>query len=214
MLSGVRWAGRGVLAVVLSLPLATFAAEESVDVEKALEALLPSAGTESVRRERVRGSTPQPRVCARYARQIVHYTKLAERAEELGDPVQEERMVLQVQQLERRAGSKCSGLDFLIDTASDPEAIAGSHICTRYAFQIARYEEMAERVDGFRAGAGNGDLWRKNTLAHSKRLRANAAAVCPELEDDAIKKAREFAKLVKLAASAALSYLTFGAYPF
>ena len=100
-----------------------------------------------------------------------------------------------------------------MDAATDPKAIASSQICLRYAFQIAHFENMADRADTFR-DVERADAWREQTLTHSTKLREIATAVCPELEDDAVKKAKEFAKLMKFAAKTALSYFTMGAFPF
>ena len=104
----------------------------------------------------------------------------------------------------------------LVAAATDPKAIAGSKVCVRYAFQIAHYENMADRAETFRdqMGRERANEWRDQTLSHSKRLREIATPVCPELEEDAVKKAKEFAKMMKLAAKAALTYFTMGASPF
>ena len=213
---GVKRLVSALSLVLWIVPLAVHAGDvESVDIDEALGAVLPALGLGAPSRGSL-GDFPMPRVCARFAHQIARNLKLAERAARVGDRVLEGRLEGQIQLIEGRAASKCPQLHTLVDAAMDPEAIASSQICLRYAFQIAHYENMADRAEMFRVqvGAERADEWREQTLFHSKRLREVATSVCPELEDDAVKKAKEFAKLMKLAAKTAFSYFTMGAFPF
>lgn len=213
---GARKLVSALLLVLWIIPLAANAqGDASIDLDEALGALLPGLGVGAPSRSSL-GDFPMPRVCARFANQIARNLKLAERAEKIGDDELEARIHAQVGLIAMRAEPRCPQLDMLVDAAMDPKAIASSQICLRYAFQIAHYENMADRAGAFRdqIGAERAAQWRKQTLAHSNRLREIATSVCPELEDDAVKKAKEFAKLVKLAAKTAFSYFTMGAFPF
>jgi len=212
MLGAKKFASAVFLALWI-VPLAAQAqGEESIDIDEALGAVLPAAGLGEPPKDKL-GTYPMPRVCGRYALQIARILEQAERAASAGDMVVAERMQGQVQLIAGRAARKCPQLDLLVDAAMDPKAIAGSQVCLRYAFQIARFENMASRADTFN-DEERADAWREQTLTHSKKLREIATAVCPELEDDAVKKAKEFAKLMKFAAKTALSYFTMGAFPF
>ena len=51
-----------------------------------------------------------PEFCARQARQIAHYSAMAERARERGNELWETRMEAQVERLENRARSRCPEL--------------------------------------------------------------------------------------------------------
>jgi len=216
MMRGVSKLARAAFLLVWIIPLAAQAGdEESVDIDQALEAVPPMLGLGGAGSPSL-GDAPMPRVCSRYALQISRSLKLAQRAAAAGDSVTQGRVIGQANLIAARARNKCPQLNLLVDAAMDPKAIAGSHVCVRYAFQIAHYENMADRTDAFRDHMGDeqADAMRAQTLAHANRLRENAIAVCPEIEDDAVKKAKEFAKLMKLAAKAAISYFTAGTFPF
>ncbi len=212
---GVKRLASALFFALWILPLTAHAGDdEPVDIEEALGAVPPMLGLGAPQRNL--GSAPMPRVCARYALQIARSIKLAERAAAVGDATLDRRMQGQIELIVARAAGRCPQLDMLVDAALDPEAIAGPKICVRYAFQIARYENMAARAESFRSQVGNEtvDQWREQTLSHSNRVREAATAVCPELEDDAVTQAKEFAMLLTLAAQAAFSYFTAGAFPF
>jgi len=202
-----KFASAAFLAGWILLLSAQAQGEEPSDLDMALGAVFPAGPDQSL------GDYPMPRVCGRYSLQIARYLKLVERAEVVGDRVLAERIQGQVLLIEARAATRCPQLDMLVAVAMDPKAIASSQVCLRYAFQIARFETMATRANTF-ADEESADVWREQSLTHSAKLREIATPVCPELEDDAVKKAKEFAKLMKLAAKVAISYLSLGTFPF
>ncbi len=86
-------------------------------------------------------------------------------------------------------------------------AAAGSpQLCARYARQIAHYENMRE------AAAERGSaLWEERLSSQVALLRGRAEQDCPDLfQDDSTAEA--MAALLKVAARAALTYFTLGAF--
>jgi hypothetical protein len=86
-------------------------------------------------------------------------------------------------------------------------AAAGSpQLCARYARQIAHYENMRELAEE----RGNA-MWEERLAGQVESLRTRAQQDCPDLftDDDT---AEAMAALLKVAARAALTYFTFGAF--
>ena len=86
-------------------------------------------------------------------------------------------------------------------------AAAGSpQLCARYARQIAHFESMREQAE-----ARDNPMWEGRMSDHVESLRAQAQRDCPDLfTDDSTTEA--MAALLKVAARAALTYFTFGAF--
>ncbi len=86
-------------------------------------------------------------------------------------------------------------------------AVAGSPAeCARYKRQIDHYEGMVERARNL-----DSELWEGRTQDHVDKLRALQRERCPEdipLNTTLI----AFERLLKLAAKAAVTYFTFGAF--
>lgn len=82
--------------------------------------------------------------------------------------------------------------------------------CRRITRQVAHFVDVAEMAD-----SRGDELWLESTLDHIDRLKERRVKLCPEWEEPnwAEIYAREFAELLKKAGKAALTYLTFGAYP-
>jgi hypothetical protein len=86
-------------------------------------------------------------------------------------------------------------------------AAAGSpQQCARYARQISHYETMREEAE-----ERDSALWEERLAAQVDLLREQAQQDCPDLfTDDSTAEA--MAALLKVAARAALTYFTFGAF--
>ena len=104
------------------------------------------------------------------------------------------------------------GVLLAIMLAAGPALAAPSHKaeCKRITRQVTHFVNVAEMADS------RGDhLWLASTLTHIDRLKQRRVRLCPEYEEPnwAEIYARQMAELVKKAGRAALTYLTFGAYP-
>jgi hypothetical protein len=86
-------------------------------------------------------------------------------------------------------------------------AAAGSpQLCARYARQIAHYENMREQAE-----ERDSAMWEERLSGHVETLRTQAQEDCPDLfTDDSTAEA--MAALLKVAARAALTYFTMGAF--
>ncbi len=83
--------------------------------------------------------------------------------------------------------------------------------CRRITRQLDHFVNVAEMADS------RGDhLWLASTLGHMDRLKERRVRLCPEYEEPnwAAIYAKAIADLAKKAGKAALTYMTFGAYPF
>ena len=81
--------------------------------------------------------------------------------------------------------------------------------CARLAKQIQHFEDMADRAEAL----GN-EMWIETMQQHVELLKQRQEERCPRDADSASAKAAfiAFARLLKVAGSAALTYLTFGAF--
>lgn len=86
-------------------------------------------------------------------------------------------------------------------------ALASPQECGRLVRQIEHYEDMADRA----AARGN-QMWEDGMQAHIDRLNARRSAICRDYDDSDEKAMQAFAAFVKLAARAAVTYFTFGAF--
>ena len=86
-------------------------------------------------------------------------------------------------------------------------AVAGSPAeCARYRRQIDHYQGMVERAEDL-----DNELWTARTRDHVGKLKAMQKQRCPEdVPVDTTLLALE--KIMKLAAKAAVTYFTFGAF--
>lgn len=78
--------------------------------------------------------------------------------------------------------------------------------CQNLAKQLVHYDAMKVR-----AHEKGQDVWVDRYEAHIDRIEGHFAENCPELHAEQ-QATQQFAKMVKAAANAALSYLTLGAY--
>ena len=86
-------------------------------------------------------------------------------------------------------------------------ALASPQECGRLTRQIEHYEDMADRAEAL----GN-PMWEDGMRAHIDRLNARRSATCRDYDDSAEKAMQLFNALVKIAASAAVTYFTFGTF--
>ena len=86
-------------------------------------------------------------------------------------------------------------------------ALASPQECGRLTKQIEHYQDMSDRA----AARGN-QMWQNGMDAHIGRLKGRRSAVCHDWDDSDERALAAFAEFVKLAARAAVTFFTFGAY--
>ena len=86
-------------------------------------------------------------------------------------------------------------------------AVASPQECGRLTRQIEHYQDMADRAEAL----GN-QMWQEGMEAHLDRLKARRSAVCRDFDDSNERAMQLFAAFVRLAAKAAVTYFTFGAF--
>ncbi len=86
-------------------------------------------------------------------------------------------------------------------------AVAGSPAeCARYRRQIDHYQGMVRRAEDL-----DNELWQGRTQEHVDKLKVMQKTRCPE--DVPVDTTRvAFERMLKLAAKAAVTYFTFGAF--
>jgi hypothetical protein len=103
------------------------------------------------------------------------------------------------------------GVTFLAGPAwAEAQNASNKAKCRRITRQVAHFVNVAEMAD-----SRGDDLWLASTLEHIEQLKLRRVELCPWYEEPnwAEIYARQFADLVKKAGKAALTYMTFGAYP-
>ncbi len=86
-------------------------------------------------------------------------------------------------------------------------AVAGSPAeCARYKRQIDQYQGMVQRAEDL-----DNQMWQDRTQDHVDKLRALQRERCPE-DVPVNTTLLAFEKMLKLAAKAAVTYFTFGAF--
>ncbi len=86
-------------------------------------------------------------------------------------------------------------------------AVAGSPAeCARYRRQIDHYQGMVERAEDL-----DNELWTARTRDHVGKLKAMQKQRCPE-DVPVNTTLLAFERMLKLAAKAAVTYFTFGAF--
>lgn len=86
-------------------------------------------------------------------------------------------------------------------------AVASPQECGRITRQIEHYQDMVDRAEAL-----DNEMWEEGMQAHVERLKVRRAAVCHDYDDSDEKAMEAFAQFVKLAAKAAVTYFTFGAF--
>ena len=112
----------------------------------------------------------------------------------------------------RRARTSYGAALCLLLAAGPASAVEQPHRaeCQRLTRQISHFEDVAQMA------SDRGDqMWLNGTLNHIDQLSSRRVALCPEYADPnyAAIYAAWAAEVIKKAAKAFLTYLTFGAYP-